>query len=432
MPICGSARRITFALLTVLFMKKYWSILKDTGTDFMEDKALRLAAALAYYAVFSIGPLLVLIVGVAGLVMGEDSVRRQVEDYLKGNLGEKSAGLLQSMMTQKAQNDSLMATIIGGVALLFGASGVFGQLQEALNTVWEVQSKPNQGIMGFIRQRFLSMTMVLGVGFLLLISMVLTTVLSSLGTWMGGLISTPPFVLQTLNFVLSFVIVALLFAAIFKALPDVNIEWKDVWVGAVVTSLLFTVGKHLLAWYLGRESTTSAFGAGAAFVVILLYIYYSSVILFFGAEFTQVWAKAHGKVIEPSKNAERVSEAARANQGTPRKGKVPPTKPSRGGAVPLPGLAYAGGSAATSLDPASSTGSYKSHMKSSSISTSGTPFHYGSALTGKRVSPLQALKNNPVSFLVMAAGAGAAAAFLLKFKTARRLLKVYTLARRFM
>lgn len=402
-------------------MKKYWHVLKEVGTDFMEDKALRLAAALAYYAIFSIGPLLVLVVGVAGLVMGEENVRREVQQQLQNFFGGNSAKLIDSMMSARSQEGSLLATIVGGAALLFGASGVFGQLQEALNTIWEVQPKPGQGIMGFIRQRFLSMTMVLGTGFLLLISMVLTTLISGLAGYVGNLISTPEWVIHAVNLVSSFGLITCLFAAIFKVLPDVTIHWRDVWVGAAVTAALFVVGKYLLGLYLGRESTTSAYGAGAAFVIIILYIYYASVILFFGAEFTQVYAKTYGSAIQPSANAERVTNEARAQQGNPRRKKSSPVGSFHG--HPQPALAHAGGSA--SFDPVSTSMKYTHSTHPGQPLTDQTPF------PARNVAPLEAIRRQPMSFVVMAAGAGLAAAFLFKYKTARRLLKVYTFARRF-
>lgn len=402
-------------------MKKYWHVVKEAGTDFMEDKALRLAAALAYYAIFSLGPLLVLVVGVAGLVMGEENVRREVQQQLQSLFGASSAKLIESMMAARSQGGSLMATIIGGAALLFGASGVFGQLQEALNTVWEVQQKPGQGIMGFVRQRFLSMTMVLGTGFLLLISMVLTTLVSGLAGYIGNLISTPEWVIHAVNFMLSFAMISLLFAAIFKVLPDVRIQWRDVWVGGVVTAALFVVGKYLLGLYLGRESTTSVYGAGAAFVVVILYIYYASVILFFGAEFTQVYAKTYGSSIQPSSHAEPVTEEARAQQGSPRRKKTPPVGGSQ--LLPQPALGFAGGS--TAFDPAPTTMKYTHQPRSKPARPAPAPLSRGN------VAPLEAIRRQPMSFVIMVAGAGLAAAFLFKYKTARRLLKVYAFARRF-
>ena len=303
--------------ICLMIFKSSWRILKDTFNEFSQDKVLRLAAATAYYAVFSIGPLLVLIVGVAGLAFGEENVRREVSNQVKSFVGEKSAVLVSSMMNAQHKGDSLLATIVGGIALLLGAAGVFGQLQDALNTIWGVATKPGKSMWAFIRDRFFSMAMVLGIGFLLLVSMALSALVSAFAGYISALISTPPWVAIALNDVASFLVITLLFALIFKVLPDVKIRWRDVWAGAIGTAFLFTVGKLLLGLYLGRGSSTSAYGTGAAFIIILLYIYYSSVILYFGAEFTQVYARYHGSRIAPSKYAVLMTDEQRAHQGMP-------------------------------------------------------------------------------------------------------------------
>ena len=295
-------------------VKSAWGLLKQTFKEFGDDKVLRLSAAMAYYAIFSIGPLLVLVVGLAGLVFGEETVKRQVTQELQNMVGGKSAHLVETMMSAQKHGDSLIATIVGGVGLLLGAAGVFGQLQDALNTIWEVKAKPGTGIWGFIRQRFLSMGMVLGLGFLLLVSMALSAFVNAFAGYISAMISMPKWVVPTFNFIFMFGIITVLFAAIFKVLPDVKVRWRHVWIGAVVTSLLFVLGKFALGLYLGREGATSVYGAGAAFVLILLYIYYSSVILFFGAEFTQVYARAH-EPVQPTKYAVPVKEEERAQEG---------------------------------------------------------------------------------------------------------------------
>ncbi|HWI56139.1 MAG TPA: YihY/virulence factor BrkB family protein, partial [Bacillota bacterium] len=216
----------------------------------------------------------------------------------------------------------LMATIVGAVGLVLGATGVFGQLQDSLNTIWGVTTKPGQGIWAFIRDRFFSMAMVLGVGFLLLISMALTAFVTAFTHYISSLVSLPEWVAPVFENLLSFIVISILFALIFKVLPDVKIRWRDVWVGALGTALLFTAGKYLLGLYLGHAAGASAYGAGSAFVVILLYVYYSSLILYFGAEFTQVFAKHQGAHIEPSKYAVQVTDQQRAEQGMPRNRQV--------------------------------------------------------------------------------------------------------------
>jgi len=212
----------------------------------------------------------------------------------------------------------IVASIIGVATLLFAASGVFGELQDSLNTIWEVQPRPNQGIMATIKQRFFSFAMVLGVGFLLLVSLAISAALGALGSMVGGDQADQSLVWKAINFAVSFGVTTLLFALIYKYLPDAKIQWRDVWIGALVTALLFTLGKAALGWYLGRPGTTSTYGAAGSFVALLLWVYYSAQILFFGAEFTQVYAKAYGSQIAPADNAVPVTEETRAQQGIPR------------------------------------------------------------------------------------------------------------------
>ncbi len=299
-------------------MKSFWTILKGSLSAFSEDRVVRLAAATAYYAVFSIGPLLVLIVGAAGLVFGEATVQREVSRQVQSFVGEKSASIINSMMSAQHRGKTLTATIIGGVGLLLGATGIFGQLQDSLNTIWGVTTKPGQSIGAYIRDRFFSMAIVTGIGFLLLVSMALTAFVNAFADYVSNVVALPPWVAVVLNGVISFVVVSLLFALIFKLLPDVKVRWRDVWVGAVGTALLFTAGKYLLGLYLGRATSTSAYGAGSAFIVILLYVYYSSLILYLGAEFTKVFAQHRGARTEPSKYAVLMTDDQRAQQGMPR------------------------------------------------------------------------------------------------------------------
>lgn len=295
---------------------------RETVNEFLQDRAMRLAAATAYYAVFSIGPLLVLSVGLAGLAFGEEAVRKEVVSQMRSFVGEKSASLINSMMSVERQGGSLMATLIGAAALVIGATGAFGQLQDSLNTIWGVTVKPGKSIGAFVRDRFFSMAMVLAVGFVLLVSMALSAVVVALANYIGAMVSIPVWLVPLFNDGLNFVVISLLFALIFKVLPDVRIRWRDVWIGAVGTALLFTIGKFGLGVYLARATSASAYGAGSALVVILLYIYYASVILYFGAEFTQVYAKYRGSRFEPSKYAVRMTDFERAEQGMPRQARI--------------------------------------------------------------------------------------------------------------
>jgi membrane protein len=296
-----------------------WGMLKETFTDWNEDKAPRLAAALSYYALFAIAPLLVIVIAIAGLFFGEEAARGAIAGQLQGLVGEQSAQTIQEMVANAGSNRSsgIFATIVGIVTLVFGALGVFGQLQDALNTIWEVQPKPNRGWMEVIKDRLAPFTMVLGIAFLLLVSLVISAALAALGKFFGGIFPGFALVGQILNFVVSFGVITLLFAMMYKYLPDVKIAWSDVWIGAAATALLFTIGRLLIGLYLGRSSTASSYGAAGSLVIVLIWVYYSAQILFFGAEFTQVYAKTYGSKIQPADNAMPITEEARAQQGIP-------------------------------------------------------------------------------------------------------------------
>src|SRR4029077_15765969 len=257
---------------SVMSPKKFWLILKGAFAEFSEHNVLRLSAALAYYSIFSIGPLLAIVVGLAGIAFGHEHVRHQIEGQLRSMLGPNSAKTIESMMSAQKYGTSLITTIVGVVAVLIGAGGVFGQLQDALNTIWEVKAKPGTGLWRFIRNRFLSFTMVLGTGFLLLVSTALTTFLTATAGTIGSRLPFSEALIHVLNFIISFGVVTLLFAMIFKYLPDVKIPFRKVWVGAIGTAFLFTVGKYALSLYLGRASTSSTFGAAGSVIIILMWV----------------------------------------------------------------------------------------------------------------------------------------------------------------
>ena len=305
-------------------------LLKSSFDEWMEDKALRLSAALAYYSIFSIAPLLVIAISVADLVLGAEAVRGHLDEQLKGYVGAKAAESVQSMVQSTSKRSSgWIGTVVGFATLMLGASGVFGQLKDALNTIWGVKAKSGVGIWGFLRERLLSFGMVLVIGFLLLTSLLLTTALAALSGHFEHLVGMPAFFGAALGFVLSFGIVTLLFALIFKVLPDVEIEWRNVWIGAAVTALLFELGKFGLSFYLGRESTASGFGAAGSVVLLLLWVYYASCIMLFGAEFTQVYARESGHEIRPARGAEAVAPESRAEQG------LAPASPARPAPAPV-------------------------------------------------------------------------------------------------
>ena len=275
-------------------MKRTIDLFKQTWKEFSDDKAQRLGAALAYYTIFSIAPLFLIAIKIAS-VFFEDA-QKKITLELHSAMGPSVANSLTDMLesANKHKEGGTLATIIGVVTLILGAAGVFGQLKDALNTIWNVETKPAGGIMGFIKQRFLSMAMVMGVGFLLLVSLLFDTALSAMGGWVNARIPGGESVLHLVGMVISFALVTVLFAMMFRYLPDTRVEWRDVWFGATFTSLLFVLGKFALGLYLGKGAVGSAYGAAGSLVILLVWVYWSAQILFFGAEFTQVYARAHG------------------------------------------------------------------------------------------------------------------------------------------
>jgi membrane protein len=299
--------------------KTMFSLLKDTVKEFGEDKAPRLGAALAYYTVFSLAPMLVIIIAVAGLVFGQEAAAGALDDQIRGLVGAEGADLVQAMVASAQEpREGITATVIGIVTLLFGALGAFGQLQDALNTIWEVAPKPGRGLIGVIKDRLAPAGLVLGVGFLLLVSLAVSAALVAVGNLLSGYLAGMAFLMEALNFLISFLAVTVLFAMIFKFLPDAKIAWRDVWIGAALTSLLFNIGKTLIGLYLGSGSVASAYGAAGSLIILLLWVYYSAQILFFGAEFTQVYANRLGSKVQPDEDAVKVTEAERAQQGIQR------------------------------------------------------------------------------------------------------------------
>ena len=281
-------------------LKVLFSLLKQTYDEWNQDQAPRLAAALSYYTVFSIAPFLIVVIAVAGIAFGQEAVQGSLDEQIQGLVGREGADMIQEIVqNSRKPADNVIASVIGVATLLMGAGGVFGQLKNALNTVWNVEAKQGGGILNTIKERFLSFSMVLGVGFLLVVSLAMSTILSLVQNYFATLLPGTEVLLQVLNFVLSFGIITLLFAMIYKVLPDAEITWHDVWIGAAVTALLFTIGKTLLGIYLGNSGVASSYGAAGSLILILLWIFYSSQILLFGAEFTQVFARRYGSQIRP-------------------------------------------------------------------------------------------------------------------------------------
>jgi membrane protein len=284
------------------------SVLKATVSAWSEDNVPRLGAALAYYTLFSLAPLLIIVIAVSSLVFGEDAAHGRIASEINGLVGEKGAEAIQAMLQNAgAQKSSgIVATVVGIATLLFGASGVFGELQDALNTIWGVKARSGRGIVDIVRSRFFSFAMVLGIVFLLLVSLVVSAALAALGKFGSGRIPTT--LLHGVDLVVSIGVVAVLFAMIFKIMPDVRIAWRDVWFGAFATSILFTVGKILIGLYLGRSGIGSAFGAAGSLVVVLVWIYYSAQILFIGAELTKAYAQQRTPAVVPTAEAVLVED----------------------------------------------------------------------------------------------------------------------------
>jgi membrane protein len=293
-----------------LNFKDLFALLKQTFAEWNEDKAPALGAALAYYTVFSLAPLLIIAIGIAALFLGQEAAQGQIFEQVRQLLGDKGGGAVEEIVQSSSQNRSggIIATSIGLATLMFGASGVFGQLQTSLNTIWGVKPAPDRGIVGTLRDRFLSFGFILVVGFLLLVSLILTAGIAFVGEWFGNFVIGAEILSQVLNLVLSLGIIGLLFSMIFKYLPDVKIAWRDVWSGAFMTALLFIIGKTVLGIYLGKGTVDSAFGAGGSLIILLVWVYYSAQILFFGAEFTQVYANKYGSLVVPARGAIPIDE----------------------------------------------------------------------------------------------------------------------------
>jgi len=286
--------------------------------SFKEDKAPRLGAALAYYTVLSIPPLLVVLVAIAAMVFDPREVRQRVVTTFARLVGDQGAGAVHEMMATAHQSQrGLIATALGLVLLLLSASGVFGQLKDALNTLWEVEPKPGRGLRAWLGQYVFSMMVLLGTGFLLIVSLAVTALLAALGDYLAHRLPGGQALWQGVNFVISLGVVGGLFALLFKFIPDGRVVWKDALIGGLVTSVLFTLGQLGIGLYLGRSNVGSSYGAAGSLVVMLVWIYYSSMIFLYGAEFTKVYAMRIGERVRPDHDALPVTPEARGQQGIP-------------------------------------------------------------------------------------------------------------------
>jgi membrane protein len=279
-----------------LGLREVVAVGKETIAQWTEDKVSTMAAALSYYALFSLAPLLLIVVAVAGLVFGAKAAEGELYSQIASLIGGDGAAAVQSLMVSMNQQKSggIVATLVGLLTLVFGATGVFAQLQDSLNTIWKAKSPTTNGLLDYLRVRFLSFSMVLGICFLLLVSLILSAALSTLGAYLGGFFPGWVVLGHLIDNATSIVGITLLFAMIFKVLPDTSVAWRDVWLGALVTSFLFTVGKFAIGFYLGRASVASSYGAAGSVVIVLVWVYYSALIMYFGAEFTHVYCLRRG------------------------------------------------------------------------------------------------------------------------------------------
>jgi membrane protein len=272
-----------------------WPSAKEAGLQWLAHRDARMGAALSYYSVFSIGPVILIAVAIAGLVFGREAVEGEVTNSLKGLLGENGAGAINGMLASAAKpQEGLIATAVGIVMLVFAAIGVVVQLKDAFNTVWEVEEPKAAGMWGFVRTYVLSFAAVLAIGFLLIVSMVMTAGLAAFGKFVGSF--APEAALQITGFAVSFAMLSLLFAMMFKWTPDAAVHWRDVWLGAVMTAALFEIGKFFIGLYIGKQGLESTFGAASSLVVVLIWVYYSAQIVLLGAEFTHAQANRNGHV----------------------------------------------------------------------------------------------------------------------------------------
>ena len=281
-------------------VKDWWPLVKGAAVAWVADYAPSMGAALAYYSVFSLAPLLLIVISIAGLVFGQDAVRGEVFVQLQGLLGTQASRTIEDLLASVSQPaEGWASTVIGLVLLLVGATSVFGELQDALDRIWRAPARDRSGgLWGLVRARLLSFGMILGIAFLLMVSLVFSAVLAALGKWWSGAFGSWALLAQWFNLVIGFGMTTTVFAMIYKVMPRVSVKWRDVWLGAVVTSLLFTGGRYLIGLYIGRSNLASAFGAAGSLIVVFAWVYYSAQIFLLGAEFTWLYARTFGSMRE--------------------------------------------------------------------------------------------------------------------------------------
>ena len=301
-------------------LKLAWSVLAETFAKWNEHKAVRLGAALAYFAIFAIAPVLIIAIGIAGLVYGQAAIEGSIVSSISGVVGSSTAQFVQELVASVSRPGAgAIATVVGVAGIILGSAGLFFQLKDALNTVWEVAPKPGYRFLDMIRDNALSFAMVLGLGVLMLASLLLSAGVNAVGLFLGSAVPGEESVWQLADFGLSFGLVTLLFAGIFKILPDVHIPWRDIWPGAILTALLFTIAQAVLSVILRLVNPGLAFGAAGALVVILVWVNLVSLILLFGAEFIRVYSRRFGSHAQPKAYAKALTAEAKATQGMPAK-----------------------------------------------------------------------------------------------------------------
>ncbi len=297
-------------VFTKKYLSKWWCVLQATFGGFIDDNGLKLSASLAYYTVFSLAPLLILIISLAGLFLGHDAITNSLYPQIKGFVGAAAAAQIQDMLKNLALSGKTgVAVVIGIVTLMLGASSIFVEIQDSLNIIWRVKAKPKRGWLKLIQNRFISFSLIISLGFLLLVSLALNLLILAISAKLQHFLpGLTIWVINGINVAISFIVISVLFGIIFKVLPDVKIQWKDVRSGAFFTAILFMIGKYVIGLYIQYSANSNAYGAAGSIIIILLWIYYTAAILYIGAEFTQVYADANGSHIEPADYAVHVKQ----------------------------------------------------------------------------------------------------------------------------
>lgn len=282
-------------------IKTIFAFLKEVMSNFSDDRILKYSASLSYYTVFSIAPILIIIISVAGIFFGRDAVQGQIAGQISGLVGPEAATQIQSMIgnTHRSGNN-VFASIVSGGILIIGATSIFAEIQDSINSIWGLKSKPKKGLIKMVITRLISFSLIISLGFIAMVSLLLDAAIKVVSDYMGRIPGAGIYFVQTLNYILNFVVISFMFSVIFKVLPDAKIKWSDVIKGAIITAILFIIGREVISFYVAKNNFTSVYGTAASIVIILVWVYYTAVILYFGAEFTKVYAINHGSKILPN------------------------------------------------------------------------------------------------------------------------------------